>query len=440
VPLDDSFVTAWNDGSDPRVSALTYLALQDRLSMLPAFLNRASRATTPSTSSNTPLLSFATPFTASTTANVSPTSNPASATSDPDTSQADTDPDPSPIQKADLLITQQWLRLIVWQSSFRQGLLSWSAPHESMHFAFPLSIARRTASILDALPPRAVEVHGMGIFEKIFEIGTWCINVLGACDGAAATVGSGAAVGLGLDFATGDDLGVLGLGRKTPATDPLEFFVRTLSASPMSRERFADRLLLFAGERPGGMRMALSPAISPVLPAGFASAALSPAALFGDQASGTSPLSLAGRFENASSADNLGSVLGEVDREEEETDVNMVESALANGPSLEVGAVTLPGVTDDLPSPAIGSDGFSLGDVRNVANGVDLSNLDPSGYPEAFSFGNEGGATGALNTPRSMDLLAHVASLQHFNAGGSVYSGATGRETESDGISGTWEM
>lgn len=176
--------------------------------------------------------------------------------------------EPTAIQKADLLITQQWLRLIVWQSSFRQSLLSWTASHESMHFAFPLAIARSTANVLRSLPSSAVEVHGMGIFEKIFEIGTWCMNVLGAIDRASATGTpiSGIRGTMGMDFVGTGDLGVLGVSRKGVAIDPLEFFVRTLSATPNSRTQFAERLLMFAQERPGGMRMALTPSLnSPVL-------------------------------------------------------------------------------------------------------------------------------------------------------------------------------
>lgn len=189
--------------------------------------------------------------------------------SDDDADEEIVQSEPTAIQKADLLITQQWLRLIVWQSSFRQTLLSWTAPHESMHFAFPLAIARSTANVLQSLPSSAVEVHGMGIFEKIFEISTWCMNVLGAIDRASATGTpiSGIRGTMGMDFVGTGDLGVLGVSRKGVAIDPLEFFVRTLSATPNSRTQFADRLLMFAQERPGGMRMALTPALnSPVFP------------------------------------------------------------------------------------------------------------------------------------------------------------------------------
>ncbi|KAG7101135.1 sucrose utilization protein SUC1 like [Verticillium longisporum] len=226
TPLDESFVTAWNEGSDPRVSAATFVALQNLLALPPIFLRPRS-----------------------------PTSLFAGST-DPST------PEPTDIQKADLLVTQQWLRLIVWQSSMRQQLLSWTNPADapdpnaspnSMCFSFPLSVARDTAAILASLPPKAVEVHGMGIMEKIFEIGTWCVNVLGACESVGFAPG-------GMDLTAGD-LGVLNTGRRSSSKDPIEFFVRTLSASPNSRVQFAEKLLKAAGENPGCMRVALSPGV-----------------------------------------------------------------------------------------------------------------------------------------------------------------------------------
>jgi hypothetical protein len=435
VPLDDSFVTAWNDGSDPRVSALTYLALQDRLSVLPPFLSRQSRATTPSTASSSPLLSFAVPIRAKASAQPGPTMGNSTSGSEAATSNTDgADPDPTPIQKADLLITQQWLRLIVWQSSFKQGLLSWSAPHESMHFAFPLAIARRTASILAALPPRAVEVHGMGIFEKIFEIGTWCINVLGACDGAAvAGAGLGMQSGAStMDFATGNDLGVLGLSRRTPTTDPLEFFVRTLSASPMSRERFADRLLLFAGERPAGMRMALSPAVSPVMPLALTSAGLDPAALTRRQ----------------------GSIIGEVADEQELSDVDML------GPMTDavLGSdlvTTANGVADSLFTPTIGNDGLGLDDISAAAAMPGFGNMESVDLSDTFSFGSGSGPLGLLNTPRSVDDPLQAAALRpHLGTSGSelecfedeqavtasVIAHDAATVNLGDDVSGPWEM
>ncbi|GKT46583.1 putative sugar kinase [Colletotrichum spaethianum] len=289
TPLDESFVTAWNEGSDPRVSATTFLALQNLLSLPPAFLRPRGRSPTQ------PHEQLMGSFGAS------------SAARDPGA------PEPTDIQKADLLITQQWLRLIVWQSSMRQGLLSWTNPADSgggvssgsgvgggnsMCFSFPLTVARDTASILSSLPSKAVEVHGMGIMEKIFEIGTWCVNVLGACE----SVGFSTA----MDFTSGD-MGVLSSGRKGASLDPIEFFVRTLSASDNSRKQFAEKLLTAAGENPGSMRTQLSPAMSGM---GAAAAAM--------MANGQGPNAM----DAAGWSQQRGSVVGEVFDDNEESNGN----------------------------------------------------------------------------------------------------------------------
>ncbi|WQF83730.1 hypothetical protein CDEST_08744 [Colletotrichum destructivum] len=293
TPLDESFVTAWNEGSDPRVSATTFLALQNLLSLPPAFLRPRGRSSPPQ-----PHSQLAGSFGASSDA------------------QDSGSPEPTNIQKADLLITQQWLRLIVWQSSMRQGLLSWTNPADSsgsvspedgvtegnsMCFSFPLTVARDTAAILSSLPSKAVEVHGMGIMEKIFEIGTWCVNVLGACESVGFSTS--------MDFTSGD-MGVLGSGRKGASLDPIEFFVRTLSASDNSRKQFAEKLLTAAGENPGSMRTQLSPAMSG-MGASAASAAAAAAAMM---ASSQGPNAI----DATGWGQQRGSVVGEVFEENEE--------------------------------------------------------------------------------------------------------------------------
>lgn len=238
APLDESFVAAWNDGSDPRVSATTYINLQRVLAQPLDFLR-------PKKSPSPPKMLVA---------------------GDSSHDDDDDEPDPTSIQKADLMITQQWLRLIVWQSSFRQGLLSTASKDESFSFSFPLSIARDTAAILQSLPSRAVEVHGMGIFEKIFEIGTWSVNVMGAYDSGPTNPSrpfGGASDGVaGMDY-VGGELSLFGRsGRRGATLDPLEFFIKTLSSSPNSKTMFADKLLMFAEQTPGGMRTNLSPALT----------------------------------------------------------------------------------------------------------------------------------------------------------------------------------
>ncbi|KAK5949096.1 hypothetical protein OHC33_009837 [Knufia fluminis] len=74
------------------------------------------------------------------------------------------------IQKADVLITQQWLRLIFWQASMRQGLISSTATDEVFFYNYPIVIARDLCQVMRGMEYAAILVHGLGIFEKVFEV------------------------------------------------------------------------------------------------------------------------------------------------------------------------------------------------------------------------------------------------------------------------------
>ncbi|RMZ82088.1 hypothetical protein DV737_g2195, partial [Chaetothyriales sp. CBS 132003] len=76
----------------------------------------------------------------------------------------------TPVQKADVYITHQWLRLIFWQASMRQGLVSSDATDPIFYYNYPIIVARDTCIVMNQLTPEAIMVHGLGIFEKIFEI------------------------------------------------------------------------------------------------------------------------------------------------------------------------------------------------------------------------------------------------------------------------------
>ncbi|WYZ37750.1 hypothetical protein EsH8_II_001256 [Colletotrichum jinshuiense] len=379
TPLDESFVTAWNEGSDPRVSATTFLALQNLLSLPPAFLRPRGRS--PPSQPHGQLMGT---FGASSAARDSGA------------------PEPTDIQKADLLITQQWLRLIVWQSSMRQGLLSWTNPGDSgggvasggggggvgagdsMCFSFPLTVARDTASILSSLPSKAVEVHGMGIMEKIFEIGTWCVNVLGACESVGFSTT--------MDFTSGD-MGVLGSGRKGATLDPIEFFVRTLSASDNSRKQFAEKLLVAAGENPGSMRTQLSPAMS-----GMGSATAAAAAAAAMMAGGQGP-----NVMDAAWTQQRGSVVGEVFDENEENNGATHQQRLdlggnpmhhppgmqGMGLGISIGSGELGGGMGGVDMDASSADMMSpLGLTRS--NTSDMAGMGMPGFETAWSPGSGG--------------------------------------------------
>jgi len=67
------------------------------------------------------------------------------------------------IQKADILIAQQWLRLVFWQSSMRQGIISSTAEQAALSYQYPCHIARSLCSVLESLPSAIIFIHGMAI-------------------------------------------------------------------------------------------------------------------------------------------------------------------------------------------------------------------------------------------------------------------------------------
>jgi hypothetical protein len=78
----------------------------------------------------------------------------------------------SDIQKADVLITQQWLRLIFWQASMRQGLVSSTSRDPVFYYDYPITIAKTLCEMMSKLPINAVIVHGSGIVCRMAH----CIN------------------------------------------------------------------------------------------------------------------------------------------------------------------------------------------------------------------------------------------------------------------------
>lgn len=82
------------------------------------------------------------------------------------------------VQKADVLITHQWLRLIFWQASMRQGLVSSDATDPVFYYNYPIIIAKDMCRVLNQVQYEAIVVHGLGIFEKIFEIAYTLMDAL----------------------------------------------------------------------------------------------------------------------------------------------------------------------------------------------------------------------------------------------------------------------
>jgi Fungal specific transcription factor domain len=83
-------------------------------------------------------------------------------------------------QAADIFTSQQWLRTMVWQLSIANGYLSSASTNSSMTFKYPIEIAKDLMADVSTLPQQALEVHGIGLIEKLFDVACTVSDVI-AC-------------------------------------------------------------------------------------------------------------------------------------------------------------------------------------------------------------------------------------------------------------------
>ncbi|KAL9124395.1 MAG: hypothetical protein Q9217_006271 [Psora testacea] len=88
-------------------------------------------------------------------------------------------------QAADLGISQQWLRTIVWQLSITNGYLSVTSPDSAMTFGYPIEIAKDLVAVTQHLSKPSMEVHGIGLIEKVFDITCTLIDVMSCVSSAS---------------------------------------------------------------------------------------------------------------------------------------------------------------------------------------------------------------------------------------------------------------
>lgn len=82
-------------------------------------------------------------------------------------------------QRANLNITQLWLRIIVWQVRLRLGYLTETAPALSSHtYHYPLEVAHDLERSTCSLDLDSMRIHGAGLTEKLFDIASVVVNVL----------------------------------------------------------------------------------------------------------------------------------------------------------------------------------------------------------------------------------------------------------------------
>jgi hypothetical protein len=66
-------------------------------------------------------------------------------------------------QRADFLITQQWMRIILWKLAMFHVELSADPTVENLSISFPENVARNVMAYLDMFPRGIVEGHGLGM-------------------------------------------------------------------------------------------------------------------------------------------------------------------------------------------------------------------------------------------------------------------------------------
>jgi hypothetical protein len=81
-------------------------------------------------------------------------------------------------QAVDLRCSQQWLRTMVWQLSISHGLLSSTAADNAMSFQFPIEVSRDLLAATTSYTQQSMEVHGIGLVEKLFDISCTLVDVI----------------------------------------------------------------------------------------------------------------------------------------------------------------------------------------------------------------------------------------------------------------------
>lgn len=81
-------------------------------------------------------------------------------------------------QKANLRVTQLWLRVIIWQLRLHLGYLVEESYQHSLTFRYPIDIAKDLMLSTRDLPTSSFKVHGVGMTEKLFDIASALVDVL----------------------------------------------------------------------------------------------------------------------------------------------------------------------------------------------------------------------------------------------------------------------
>lgn len=98
-------------------------------------------------------------------------------------------------QQADILVNQQWLLNRLWHLCLSHKLLVPQSGHAALSIYNAVSIAENTLRICQTTPLASIEVHGIGMIEKLYTIVESAIAAIQYEDGQGAADGGGNAGG-----------------------------------------------------------------------------------------------------------------------------------------------------------------------------------------------------------------------------------------------------
>lgn len=84
----------------------------------------------------------------------------------------------SELQRADISMTQQWMRIFLWQHALNVTNLSSANADDEFSFSFPAKVAQNVLSNLSSLSRQSVEAHGPGMESKLFDVANSLADVM----------------------------------------------------------------------------------------------------------------------------------------------------------------------------------------------------------------------------------------------------------------------
>ncbi|KAL4909107.1 hypothetical protein BDW74DRAFT_77666 [Aspergillus multicolor] len=83
----------------------------------------------------------------------------------------------SEIQKVDILITQQWLQAMMWKLSMTRASQPGSRNETVLPFHLPVLVGKAVMTVIAEASQGAVDAHGIGMEQKLFDLGTSIADV-----------------------------------------------------------------------------------------------------------------------------------------------------------------------------------------------------------------------------------------------------------------------